>query len=89
MTTADSTPGRLNIAATPDSRLGYEGLLLKGYSPAQAYQHVLASSVSDEVQAIIADLRTTPEGRAALDHSRRQWARRGFPPPWDLHKATP
>ena len=64
--------------------LGFTGLLAAGYTPAEAWAEIRETSGDPEVRAIIADLRTTPEGRAALDWSREQWAAHGLTPPWDL-----
>lgn len=67
---------------TAPADLGYEGLLLAGMTPAQAWQEI-HDSMTPEARAIIADLRTDPEGRAALEYSRQRWALRGLRPPWE------
>jgi hypothetical protein len=63
--------------------LGFTGLLLAGLTPEQAWAEVHRTSQEPEVQAIIAELAASPEGREALDWSRAQWADHGLPPPWE------
>ena len=88
MTGPGSLQHALTAAGQPEHDPGYEGLLLAGYTPQQAYQQVTEVSITPDVQAIIASLRETPEGRMALEYSRAQWAARGWPPPWDLGPGT-
>lgn len=63
--------------------LGFRGLLMAGLTADQAWAEVHRTSQLPEVQAIIADLLGTPEGRDALEWSRLQWAQHGLPPPWE------
>jgi hypothetical protein len=64
--------------------LGFAGLLMVGTSPAEAWDRIRATAADPEVQALIAALQDTEQGRAALDWSRQQWAAHQLPPPWDL-----
>jgi hypothetical protein len=72
-----------------DRELGMAGLLMAGYTPEQAWREIRKAAIQRDVQAIIAGLRRTPDGLAALRLSRRQWARYGLPPPWDLAAKPP
>jgi hypothetical protein len=47
------------------------------------YEHVRALCADPAVQAVLAELARTPQGRAALDSLRERWAAYGFPPPWE------
>jgi hypothetical protein len=69
-------------AASRDD-LGFAGLLAAGLTPEQAWAEVRSTSTHPAVRAIIADLGSSAEGRAALDWSRQQWARHGLTPPWE------
>jgi hypothetical protein len=64
--------------------LGFRGLLAEGWTPEQAWAEIRDSCQHPAVRAIIADLATTEEGRAALEWSRAEWARHGLTPPWEL-----
>jgi hypothetical protein len=64
--------------------LGFAGLLAAGLTPEEAWDEIRPDSISPAVQAIIADLATTREGREALALSREQWAGHGLAPPWEL-----
>lgn len=66
-----------------EQNLGFARLLAAGVDPQEAYEHVRALCMDPAVQAVLAELQRTPEGRAALDSSREQWAAYGFPPPWE------
>jgi hypothetical protein len=66
-----------------EQNLGFAGLLAAGVDPQEAYEHVRALCADPAVRAVLAELARIPEGRAALDSSREQWAAHGFPPPWD------
>jgi hypothetical protein len=66
-----------------ERELGFAGLLAAGCTPAQAWESCRRSAQDPDVRAIIADLATTPEGRAALDWSRLEWAQHGLRPPWE------
>jgi hypothetical protein len=64
--------------------LGFKGLLAAGYTPEEAWHEIRSTSEHPVVRALIAEMRSTEEGRAALDWSRQEWARYGLIPPWDL-----
>jgi hypothetical protein len=70
-------------AGGEDYDLGFVGLLKAGYTPEQAWAEVHETANHPAVRAIIADLGTTEEGRAALAYSRERWAAYGLPVPWD------
>ena len=63
--------------------LGFAGMLAAGTDPRTAYEHVRALCSDPTVRAVLAELQRTPDGRAALDYSRRRWAAYGLPPPWE------
>jgi hypothetical protein len=65
-----------------DQELGFAGMLAAGVGPQAAWEQVRARAHDPGVQAIIAELRRTPQGQAALDYSRARWATHGLPPPW-------
>lgn len=76
-------------AAAPDpDELGFTGLIAAGRTPEEAWAEIRAGLQDPEVRAIIADLGTTEEGRAALAWSREQWAEHGMIAPWDLPPET-
>jgi predicted component of type VI protein secretion system len=77
------------MARDDDRELGMAGLLMAGYTPAQAWHEIRKAAIQRDVQAIIAGLKGTTDGLAALRASRRQWARYGLPPPWDLTAKPP
>ena len=64
--------------------LGFAGLRLAGINPQQAWQQIHQSCQSSLIQALIADLNSTEEGRIVLENSKEAWAREGLPPPWLL-----
>lgn len=66
-----------------DRELGFQGMLLAGMDPSQAYAEVRKAAQHPASQAIFAALRETAEGRDALACSARRWAAYGFPPPWE------
>ncbi len=63
--------------------LGFAGMLAAGVDPHAAWARIRATAQDPAVQAIVAELRRTPQGRAALEYSRRRWAAYGLPPPWE------
>jgi hypothetical protein len=69
---------------TDPHNLGFRGLLAEGWTPEQAWAEIRDTCQHPAVRAIIADLATTEEGRAALEGSRIRWAQYGLPPPWDV-----
>jgi hypothetical protein len=71
------------VIGGPDRELGFAGLIEAGQSPVDAWESCRRDARKPAVQAIIADMQSTPEGRAALDYSRQCWARHGFRPPWE------
>jgi hypothetical protein len=67
---------------------GFDGLIMAGVPPEQAWSQMADVAAGPEAAAIIAALGDTPEGRAVLDWSRQSWAARGLRPPWDPDPAT-
>jgi hypothetical protein len=63
--------------------LGFAGMLAAGVDPRDADERIRAACRDPLVRAVVAELRRTPEGRAALAYSRARWAAYGFPPPWE------
>jgi hypothetical protein len=63
--------------------LGFAGLLDAGIDPRDAYEQVRELCADLAVRAVLVELQRTPQGRAALDYSRKRWAAYGFPPPWE------
>jgi hypothetical protein len=65
-------------------RLGFEGLLAAGHTPAEAWT-LIRESLADAPESLAAIRRMagTAEGREALEWSRKAWARHGFRPPWE------
>jgi hypothetical protein len=63
--------------------LGFAGLLAAGLTPVEAWAEVRKTTAHPAVRAIIADLASTEDGRAALEFSRQRWARHGLRPPWE------
>ncbi len=66
-----------------DAELGFAGMLAAGADPHTAWARIHATAQDPGLQAVIAELRCPPEGRAALAHSRKRWAAYGMPPPWE------
>jgi hypothetical protein len=66
-----------------EADLGFAGMLAAGVDPHAAWARIHTDAQDPAVQAIIAELRRTPQGRAALAHSRARWAAHGLPPPWE------
>lgn len=66
-----------------DRELGLAGLVAAGIPPADAWAEIRRACDNPETRAILDHLASTPEGRAALDGSRRAWARHGLPAPFD------
>ena len=64
--------------------LGFAGLLKAGYAPEEAWSEIRRDCYHPAVRAIIAELRSTKEGRETLEWSRLEWAQRGMIPPWDV-----
>jgi hypothetical protein len=69
--------------------LGFAGMLAAGVNPHAAWARIRANAQDPAVQAVIAELRRTPQGRAALEYSRRRWAAYGLPPPWEPDQPPP
>jgi len=66
-----------------EAELGFAGMLAAGVDPRAAWARIHASAQEPAVQAVIAELARTPDGRAALALSRARWAAHGLPPPWE------
>ena len=66
-----------------EAELGFAGMLAAGVDPHAAWARIRATAQDPAVQAIVAELARTPQGRAALAHSRARWAAYGLPPPWE------
>lgn len=63
--------------------LGYEGLVLIGKTPQEAWQIIRDDTMGKaDIRPLIEHLASSPEGLAVLQRSRDDWAARGFPPPW-------
>jgi len=70
--------------------LGFAEILEAGMSPQEAWEQIRAQLQADPgAGAMFAELERTPEGRAALEHSRRVWAEHGLTPPWEALAAEP
>ena len=68
---------------------GFQGLLAEGKTPQEAWQIIHDASQRPDIQAVFAEMESTQEGREALDYFRADWAKRGFPPPWEPPKDAP
>lgn len=71
-----------------DRELGFAGMLAVGMDPQEAYDLIRQESNHPGVRAIIAELRESEQGRAALEYSRQRWAEYGLTPPWDDQEAA-
>jgi len=64
--------------------LGFAGLLDAGYTPRQAWQIIRDDlAAHPDACAVFTTMASDPQGRAALDWVRGQWARHGLPAPFD------
>lgn len=68
---------------TGPRELGFEGMLLAGQTPEQAWDEIRRDAEDPEVRAMIADMQNSEEGRAVLEWSRTEWERHGLPVPWE------
>jgi hypothetical protein len=73
----------------PKAELGFAGMLAAGVDPQDAWARIHAAAQDPAVQAVIAELRRTPRGRAVLATSRRRWAAYRLPPPWEPDHQQP
>lgn len=62
---------------------GFAGLIRLGYTPEGAWKLIRDATMADPaVRSILEELARNPDGLAALEASRAQWATLGFPAPW-------
>jgi hypothetical protein len=67
-----------------DRRLGFIGMIRAGMTPAEAWQDIRDSLIAEPGAIdVVAGLKSTEEGRAALEKSRADWARYNLAPPWE------
>lgn len=63
--------------------LGFAGMVAAGVSPEVAWEEIHRDATSDLTRPIFDHLRSTDDGRAALECAAQRWAELGFPPPWE------
>lgn len=73
-----------HLQELPDEDLGFEGLLIKGYTPAQAHKIVIDKARRDNAGAIYADLRESESGRELIADTRKVWAKYNLESPVDI-----
>jgi hypothetical protein len=67
-----------------DREPGFLGLIAAGATAQEAWQAIRDDLAADDgARAIFAALASTPDGRDALEASRRMWAGYGLPAPFD------
>jgi hypothetical protein len=61
----------------------WAGLTTPGSTPREAWEQISARSAAPEFRSGLAAMRSTEQGRAALEEARQRWLSRGLVPPWE------